>query len=122
MKFARIVFALAGGLGLLALYPLYTAPGDYTYYGLLAAIASWQIVFLMIAWDPIRFRMIMIPAMLEKFIWVATLAILHARGQVTTEQLLQGIIPHGILGLLFVGAFFTTARAPSVPKMQSASV
>jgi hypothetical protein len=110
MKFAKIVFWIAGALGLLASVGLYFEAGSYVYYGLIAGVLSWQVVFFLIAWDPQRYRPVMIPAMLEKLIWVVTLGYLHLRGQVTASQLASGVIPHGLLGLLFVIAFLRTPQ------------
>jgi hypothetical protein len=105
VKFAKAVFWIAGALGLLAAGGLYFQPGTYIYYGLIAGVLAWQVVFFLIAWDPHRYRPIMIPAMLEKLIWVVTLGYLHLRGQVTASQLASGGIPHGLLGVLFVIAY-----------------
>ena len=110
MKFAKAVFWIAGAFGLLASVRLYFQPGSYVYYGLIAVVLSWQLVFVLIAWDPSRYRPIMIPAMFEKLIWVVTLAYLHLRGQVTASELASGVIPHGLLGMLFVIAYIKTPK------------
>lgn len=52
MKLAKIIFWLAGALGLLATVGLYMQPGYYLYYGLIAGVFSWQFVFFLLAWDP----------------------------------------------------------------------
>jgi len=110
MKFAKIVFWFAGISGLVAAISLYFQPGPYLYYGLIAGVLAWQVVFFLIAWDPQRYRPMMIPAMLEKLIWVVTLGYLHLRGQVTASQLASGVIPHGLLGVLFVIAYLRTPK------------
>jgi hypothetical protein len=110
MKFAKIVFWIAGALGLVASVGLYLQPGSYLYYGLIAGVLSWQVVFFLIAWDPRRYRPMMIPSMLEKLIWVVTLGYLHLRGQVTASELASGVIPHGLLGVLFVIAYRMTPK------------
>jgi len=108
MKFARFVFAIAGALGVVASIGLYFTPGSFVYYGLIAAIWAWQVAFFMIAWDPRRFRPIMIPSIIEKLVWVVTLTVLHLRGEATAAELARNAIPHGLLGVLFVIAFFRT--------------
>ncbi len=113
MKFARIVFAVAGGLGLLAIIPMYMAPGTYRYYGVLGPLVAWQLVFFLIASDPLRYRPIMLPAMLEKALWVLTLIFFYFRGTITPVQVLASTIPHFLLGSLFVAAFFKTAQPRS---------
>ena len=63
--------------------------------------------FFVIRWHPRQFRLLMIPAVLEKALWMATLLILLARGQVTPMQVLLNAATHGLLGVLFIAAFFT---------------
>jgi hypothetical protein len=75
------------------------------YYGFLAVGLVWQIAFLMIGSDPVRFRPMMIPAMLEKFGYVITLLVLYLQKRLTLAQTMP-IVPDGILGVLFVAAFF----------------
>lgn len=79
MKFAKVVFWAAGIWGVLVLTPLYfmfniigrqdpppiTHPGFY--YGFVGAGLAWQIAFLIIATDPVRFRPIILAAIVEKF-------------------------------------------------------
>jgi hypothetical protein len=110
MKFGRIVFWLAGAFGLLALVPLYQRPGDAMYYGMLATLAAWQVAFFMIGSDPKRFRLLMIPAILEKGLWMATLVVLYFKGQVTAVDLGANSATHGLLGALFIAAYFKAAR------------
>ncbi len=43
--FARVVFAIAGLVGLGAMIPLYQQNGSATYYALLGTDAAWQIMF-----------------------------------------------------------------------------
>src|SRR5438552_4010753 len=79
MRFARVVFGIAGIWGILILTPLYfmfdvigrqdppaiTHPGFY--YGFVGVGLAWQFAFLVIAQDPVRFRIMMLPSVLEKF-------------------------------------------------------
>jgi hypothetical protein len=109
MKFARIVFIVAGVLGLLAMVPMYRAEGSFRYYGSLGGLVAWQFAFFVIASAPRRFRIMMIPAMMEKFLWVGTLVLMYFRGYLTPAQVLGGTIPHAILGALFIIAFFVTS-------------
>ena len=50
----------------------------------------------------------MIPAVLEKLIWVVTWAYFYLRGQVISAELASNAIPHGLLGVLFLIAFLRT--------------
>jgi hypothetical protein len=119
MKFAKIVFRVAGLWGLAVLTPLYflfdlvgrqyppaiTHP-DF-YYGFVGVGLAWQGAFLMIASDPIRFRPMMLPAMLEKFIYVISLGALYEQQRLQGGQLIV-VGPDMALGILFVAAFLKT--------------
>ena len=122
MRFARIVFVVAGIWGIAVLMPLYWLvdvtgrqygpPADYPqfFYGFLSVAMAWQIAFLIIASSPARFRSLMIPSMLEKFGYVMTLAVLYARARISARDA-QAAVPDLLLGILFIVAFVTT-RAP----------
>lgn len=116
MKFARIVFIGAGIWGICVLTPLYwlvdvtgrqyATPTEYPhfYYGFLGVALAWQVAFLVIGFNPMRFRALMVPGMLEKFGHVATLMALYGQGRIAYADALAAI-PDGLLGLLFVFAF-----------------
>jgi hypothetical protein len=122
MRFARLVFAFAGILGLLLVTPglfaidmvgerfppVVTHP-DF-YYGFLTVTLAWQVAFLIIATNPVRYRPLMLAAMLEKFPYVAMLLILYSRGQLAAPQL-AAVAIDGSLGVLFVAAYFKTRDA-----------
>ena len=119
MRFARTVFVGAGIWGIAVLTPLYwliditgrhyPAPADYPhfFYGFLSVALAWQIAFLIIGINPLFFRALMIPAILEKFGWVATLAVLYGQSRIPAIDA-QAAIPDLALGLLFVVAFVRT--------------
>ena len=121
MKFARIVFTGAGIWGLLVLSPLYflydTVGQKYPpavthpdfYYGFVGVGLAWQLAFLVIGRDPVRFRPMMIPAVGEKAFYVITLLTLYVKGSIEAGQLAVGG-PDLVLGCLFVAAFVKTAR------------
>ena len=108
--FTRVVFALAGLFGLGELIAFSQLPGSFTYYGLVATVAAWQILFFMIAWRPGELRIAMIPAVCEKLFWVVALVVLYTRGALTDKELAGNTIPHGLLGVLFVVAYFRTSK------------
>ena len=126
VRFARIVFLVAGIWGLVVLTPFYwlvdvtgrryDPPTTYPhfFYGFVAVALAWQIAFLVIGSNPKRFRTFMIPAMLEKFGFVATLAVLSAQGRIDPVDAMAAV-PDGLLGLLFILAFVKT-RAPAGPR------
>ena len=120
MKFARIVFIGAGIWGLIVLTPLYwlvditgrhyAPPADYPhfFYGFFGVALAWQLAFLVIGSNPARFRPFMVPAMIEKFGYVATLIVLYARGRIPLLDA-QAAFPDGLLGILFILAFLKSA-------------
>ena len=119
MRFAKMVFTGAGVWGLVVLTPLlflidymgrqYPPPITHPdfYYGFVMVALAWQVAFLLIGRDPVRFRPLMIAAMLEKFGYVATLSVLYARGDLQAAQFAVAV-PDFVLGLLFVAAFTRT--------------
>jgi|SRR4051794_29294039 hypothetical protein len=124
MKFAQRVFTAAGIWGLLVVFPLYflfdeigrknppaiTHP-DF-FFGFIAVTLAWQVAFLVIATDPGRYRLLIFPAMLEKFGYVATLLVLYTQGRVPSSSLVFAVID-GLLGILFLVSFFKAKVQPS---------
>lgn len=118
MKFARIVFWIAGIWGFVVLTPLYflydtigsqtppplTHPGFY--YGFVGLALVFQLVFFLIGSDPARYRPMMIPAMLEKFVYGFTLIVLYLQGRISPKEM-AGLLDL-ILGVLFVIAYLKT--------------
>jgi hypothetical protein len=119
MKFARVVFAIAGISGVLIVTPLYFTrdligrqyPPPIThpdfYYGFVSVTLVWQLAFLVIATDPVRFRPMMVAAMLEKFVYIAAMTTLYAQGQLRLGQYAVAG-PDFVLGLLFIAGFLKT--------------
>jgi hypothetical protein len=115
MKFATIVFRIAGIWGLLVITPLYflfdligrkdpppiTHPGFF--YGFVSVALAWQIAFLFIATDPARYRPLMIPSVFEKFSYAAAVVTLVAQGRMHNSDLLFAGTDL-LLGVLFVEA------------------
>ncbi len=122
MRFARIVFLVAGIHGLLVLAPLYfleerigremppaiTHPENY--YGFIGVGLAWQVLFLIVARDPVRYRAMMIPAVLEKVLWGIALVVLFAQHRIPLAVLAVGSIDW-IFVFLFTAAYVATARA-----------
>ena len=119
MRFAKIVFWIAGIWGVLVLAPLYfmfdligrqdpppiTHPGFF--YGFVGAGLVWQIVFFVIATDPARYRPLMIPSLLEKVSYVAPVVVLVLQGRMHPSDLVF-VGSDLLLGVLFTVAYFKT--------------
>jgi hypothetical protein len=125
MKFAKIVFGIAGVYGLLVITPLYFTynligrldPPPLThpqlYFALLGVTMAWQFAFFVIATNPSRFRPMMILALVEKVSYVLAVVVLYLQSRMTPLQSLTAV-PDALLGLLFVFAFFKTRRSDDV--------
>jgi len=121
MKFARYTFFIAGIYGLLVLFPMYfleekngrDMPPPIThpeyYYGFIGVALAWQIVFLLVARDPIRFRPIMIPAILEKASFAIPVILLFLKNRIPFLVLVVAM-PDLVLGVLFVIALVKTSE------------
>ena len=119
MKFAKVVFVGAGMWGIGVLTPLYWlvdvsgrrygVPTEYPqfYYGFLSVAMAWQIAFLIIGSNPARFRMLMIPGMLEKLGYVVPLVLLYQQARVTWADA-QAAVPDFGLAILMMLAFVKT--------------
>jgi hypothetical protein len=121
MRFSRFVFIAAGVWGVVVLAPLfflfdvsgrqYAAPASYPhfFYGFIAVALAWQVAFFVIGSDPLRFRPVMIPAILEKLGFVVTALVLYARGRISNADA-SAAWPDLILGCLFIVAFLKARR------------
>lgn len=119
MKFARVVFWVAGIWGLVVITPLYflfdvigrqdppaiTHPGFY--YGFAGCALAWQVAFLFIGADPVRLRPMMIPSVLEKVTYCTAVLVLVLQGR-TNQRDLVFAATDMTLGLLFVVAWVKT--------------
>jgi hypothetical protein len=122
MKLAKVVFWIAGIWGFLVITPLYFIfdrigkqdPPPIThaafYYGFVGVALVWQLAFIFIASDPVRFRPMMIPAMFEKLAFSIPVIILVAQGRTRPSDLIFAAIDL-FLGLLFVLAYLRTRPA-----------
>ena len=123
MKFAKVIFWIASGWGVLVLTPLYFIfnmigrqdPPPIThpafYYGFVGVALAWQFAFFVIGSDPARFRPLMILSALEKFIYGATLVVLFLQGRLHGTDLMLGGVDT-LLGVLFLVAFVKTGAVP----------
>lgn len=123
MKFAKIVFTFAGIWGVLVLTPFYFAedligrqhPPAIThpeyFYGFVGVALAFQVVFLIIGRDPVRYRPLMIAGMIEKFSFIIACTILYLHGRMDALTF-AATSPDLILGILFAAAYAKTASAP----------
>lgn len=120
--FARWLFRLAGIYGLLVLLPQYLLEQrvgqDYPpaithpeyFYGFIGVGISCQVAFLIIGMDPPRYRLLMIPAILEKASFGIAAIVLFSQQRIAGAVLVFGAVDLA-LGLLFCVAFWQTRVA-----------
>jgi len=124
MKFARIVFWVAGIWGFLVITPLYFLfdvigekdPPPIThpafFYGFVGLALAWQVAFCVIASDPVRYRPLMIPSVLEKATYAMAVVVLVSEGRTRPSDLVFAGTD-SLLGILFVTAYFKTRPSKS---------
>lgn len=119
MKFARVVFWIAGIWGLLIIPPLYfmfdligrrdpppiTHPGFY--YGFAGTALAWQFAFCVIATNPVRFRPMMIPSILEKLAYATGIVLLVLQHRTNPADLVFAATDL-TLAALFLAAYWRT--------------
>jgi hypothetical protein len=119
MRFAKIVFFVAGIYGFLVLAPIYfmentigqrTPPAithpEY-FYGFLGVGLAWQVLFLAVSRDPVRYRAMIPPSILEKVSWGIALIVLYSQRRLALSAFAIGSVDW-IFAFLFLAAYFTT--------------
>ncbi len=119
MKFAKLVFLVAGVYGLIVMLPQYFLEGktgnDFPppithpefYYGFIGVTVAWQVLFFLLSRNPGRYRVMMIPAILEKASFSIAVVILFFQNRVSPLMLALAAID-SLLGVLFVVAYVKT--------------
>jgi len=125
MKFAKYTFLIAGIYGLLVLVPQYfielgvgsdpppviAQPGFY--YGFIGVAVAFQFIFLIIASDPVKYRLMMLPSIMEKASFAIPAALLFWSGRMPTNLFIGGMID-ALLGVLFVFSYLKVRNLPEV--------
>src|SRR3954470_22886952 len=129
MRFPKWVFVLAGVSGVLMVLPGYfledktgqdfPPPMNHPefYYGFVGVTLAWQLMFLVIASDPVRYRLALLPAMVEKAGFAFAVPVLYWQGRVEPMWLVAAAMD-GTWLVLFVIAFLLTPKEP--PKAGAA--
>lgn len=104
VRLARWVFLVAGIIGLLEIVPLYfmermidrVQPPDIThpgfYYGFVGVALAWQVAFLIISRDPLRYLPLMPALFLEKLLYPLAMFKLYLKGRAPAQDLGTAII------------------------------
>jgi hypothetical protein len=117
MKFSKYTFGIAAAYGIFVILPLffseqklgidYPPPINHAeyFYSFAGVALVWQILFIFVAWDPIRFKPIIIPCILEKLSLLPAFLLLFPLGRFP-----QLWIPMLLIDLGFAAAFFMAYR------------
>lgn len=121
MKFAKRLFLIAGIYGLLVMLPQYfleqktgrdfPPPVSHPefYYGFIGVVVAWQLLFLIIAKDPYRYRAAMLAAAVEKASFGIAVVVLFLQNRVASFLLVFGIVDM-LFGALFLMAYAKTKQ------------
>jgi hypothetical protein len=119
VRFAKRVFFWAGVYGLLTVVPMYFLearigiddPPPIThpeyFYGFIGAAVAWQLAFLVVSRDPVRYRWLMVPAIVEKVTFGLAAAVLYSHAQLATQVFFFACIDL-VLAALFAASFVAT--------------
>jgi hypothetical protein len=124
MRFAKRVYLIAGIWGVIVIGlnffnerwialndpPAITHPEFF--YGFNCVTLAWQVLFLLLSRDPVRYRPLIPATWVEKFAYVIAIAVLYSLGRVS-QFVLYFSFTDLLLGVLFVIAYFKT-KAPSL--------
>jgi len=116
MKFAKTVFNVAGIYGILVLlpgfffekqigidYPPAVTHPEY-FYGFYGVGLAWQVAFLVIARNPVKFKWFMVPALLEKSSYGIAVVALYCLGRMNKTIFLVSL-GDWVFFILFLIAF-----------------
>jgi hypothetical protein len=121
MRFAKWVFTLAGITGILMVAPPHFLEGQFSqdnpppvnhpefYYGFFGVTLAWQFMFLLIGYDPVRYRLAMLPSILEKASFAIAIPILYVLGRVSVTWVGFASMEATWL-VLFILAFLQTPK------------
>src|SRR5262249_60594342 len=123
IKFAQRLFLGAGIYGMVVIVPMFFLEhliGEYDppsithaefYYGFVCTAFAWQIVYLMMARDPLRLRPMLIPAIVGKAGFAVSVFVLFAQGRLAAQNV---VLP--AIDLVLAGAFARGCRAVGGPR------
>jgi len=120
VRFARWVFRVAGLYGIVVLAPMLflepqIAPGithPVFFYAWVSVDLVWQVFFLVLSTDPLRYRPMILVSVLEKATAVIAIPWLYVLGRIGALWLGVAAVD-SIFGTLFIAAYRATGRAPS---------
>ena len=122
MGFARLVFRIAGIYGILAVAPMFfleprLAPGaihPVFFYAWVSLNLMWQVLFLVVSTNPIRYRPMILVSVFEKASAVIVVPWLYLGGRVG-GMWLGAAVADLVFAALFIASYRVTRRQPGQP-------
>ena len=126
MKFAKYTFLISGIYGLIVMLPQFflerkigeDQPPAIThpefFYGFICVTVAFQLVFLVISRDPVRYRPLMLVSLVEKFPFVIAVVLLYMQSRVGLQMVAAAAID-GLWGVMFLVSYLKTSRVNSRP-------
>jgi hypothetical protein len=130
MRFARYTFLAAGTIGILVLIPLYFQmekmgvdnPPAIThpefYFGFIGVALAFQLVFIIISTDPLKYRPLMLAAIFEKIAFVIPTFYLYSQGS-PLGTIIVGALLDLMWAILFTVSYFKVAQQNTDIKLAS---
>jgi len=128
VRFAKFVFMAAGIWGISITSPLYLL-SDFIgrrsppainhvefYYGFVGVTLAWQFAFLLIARDPHRLRLMMLPSIFEKASYSLSILVLFLQHQLSVSQSVLAVTD-SIWAGLFTASFIVTDSKSVRPQL-----
>ena len=126
MKFVKYTFLISGIYGLIVMLPQFfleqkigqDQPPAIThpefFYGFICVTVAFQLVFLVISRDPVRYRPLILVSLVEKFPFVIAVALLYMQSRVGLQMVAAAAID-GFWGVMFLVSYLKTSRVNSRP-------
>ena len=124
MKIAKWIFRIAGIYGLVVMIPIAFSEKlieqmmppavnhPEFFYGFVLLNISWQVLYLILARDPVQYRLMMLPAFLAKASAPFALTLLVLQNRISTQWIPTAFID-GVFATLFLFAYWMTGRSYS---------
>ena len=130
-RFAGRVLLVAGIIGLIELVPLYFAesavgraqPPAIThadfYYGFIGVAVAWQVAFLIMSRDPLRYLPLMPALFLEKLLYPAATWVLYVENRLQSVSTLAVASGDLVWLALFIAVWLRLGRVPKSVKSEA---
>jgi hypothetical protein len=121
MKWIKYLFYACGVYGLLVITPLYFQEGRLAsaalpaitypefFYGFIGVGLAWQVAFLVIGTDPVRYRPLILVGVIEKLGFGVPACLLYQAGRIKFEMFAAGLLDL-VMAALFIVAWVRLRR------------